>query len=89
MAVNGKQNLVEQVYRFVVRASQSHWDSNDHFNDLEAVNLLKTFADQLTAREYQSLMLGWSQIRNDEGDATMRDALDAITERLQNGYATN
>lgn len=89
MAVNGKQNLVEQVYRFVVRASQSHWDSNDHFNDLEAVNLLKTFTDQLTAREYQSLMLGWSQIRNDEGDATMRDALDAITERLQNGYATN
>jgi hypothetical protein len=53
MAVNGKQNLVEQVY--VVRASQSHWDSNDHFNDLEAV-ISQDLADQL--KEYQSLMPG-------------------------------
>jgi hypothetical protein len=77
------RNLLEILGRFCIRARHSTWETVNHSNEIEAVHLLQEISPQLTTYEYRCLTDGWSNYRLHGSDATLNEAVESITQRLQ------
>jgi hypothetical protein len=77
------RNLLELLGRFCIRAKHSTWESVNHNNEIEAVMLLREISSEITTHEYQCLTDGWSDYRLHGSDLTLNEAVETITQRLQ------
>ena len=75
--------LLDLLSQFCVKARCSNWENSSHDNDIEAVGLLNRLSQELSHREYRSLMSAWSDVRLTGSDTTLLQAEEAITQRIQ------
>ena len=79
------RSLLETLGKFAIRAKNSSWDELNHHNDVEAVGLLKEISPQISTMEYNLLMSGWSSFRHSSSDEQLNQAVEQITNRVQEG----
>jgi len=75
--------LLETLGKFCVRARHSTWEVLTYTNDSEAISLMREMSPLLTAYEYRSLMEGWGNMRINSDEMLLNDAVENITQRLQ------
>ncbi len=75
--------LLETLGKFCVRARHSSWQDLTYSNDAEAVGLMREMSPLLTASEYRNLMEGWGNIRINNDQKMLNEAVEHITQRLQ------
>ena len=75
--------LLEALGKFCVRARHSSWEQLTYLNDTEAVALIREMSPMLTAYEYRTLMEGWGESRVYSNEELLNQAVENITQRLQ------